>query len=443
MNVVIIGGDAAGMSAAMQLSRKRKDASITVLEKGAVYSYAQCGLPYFIGGEVEKSDELIARPVSFFREKAGIDARIFHEVTSVDASGKQVHGTNHEDGEPFTVDYDMLLVASGAGSIFPPFEGKDLDGIHLLKTIPDAEKIVDDMKEDVLTVTVIGGGYIGLEVAENLAKDGRKVRIIDLMERVGNVYDPEFSERIQEEAERHNIELVLGETVQSFTGENGRVSGVVTDQGNYPSDMVIVAIGVKPNTGFLEGTGINLHPSGAVLVNPYMETNIPGIYAAGDCATQFHRVKQKDDFVPLGTHANKQGRIAGINMAGETKAFQGIVGSSVMQFFDLAIGKTGLSEQEAKDEGFDYSVIGFDSGAIAHYMPKSTPLYIRMMKDNKTGKLIGMQAIGKTGVDKRIDVAATAIYHGMTTEDMENLDISYAPPFNTAWDPVQQGARRL
>ncbi|AOM81562.1 FAD-dependent oxidoreductase [Salisediminibacterium beveridgei] len=443
MNVVIIGGDAAGMSAAMQLSRKRKDASITVLEKGAVYSYAQCGLPYFIGGEVAKSDELIARPVSFFREKAGIDARIYHEVTSVDASGQQVHGTNLENGEAFTVDYDMLLVASGAGSIFPPFEGKDLEGIHLLKTIPDAEKIVEDMKEDVLNVTVIGGGYIGLEVAENLAKDGRKVRIIDLMERVGNVYDAEISEKIQEEAERHNIELVLKEKVQSFTGENGRVDGVVTDQGSYPSDMVIVAIGVKPNTGFLDGTGVHLHPSGAVLVNPYMETNIAGIYAAGDCATQFHRVKQKDDFVPLGTHANKQGRIAGINMAGETKAFQGIVGSSVMQFFDLAIGKTGLSEQEAKDEGIDYSVIGYDSAAIAHYMPENAPLFIRMMKDNKTDKLIGMQAIGKRGVDKRIDVAATAIYHGMTTEEMENLDISYAPPFNTAWDPVQQGARRL
>ncbi|ADI00656.1 FAD-dependent oxidoreductase [Salisediminibacterium selenitireducens] len=443
MNVVIIGGDAAGMSAAMQVSRKRKDASITVLEKGGIYSYAQCGLPYFIGGEVDKSEELIARPVSFFREKAGIDARVFHEVTAVDAENKQVSGTDLNSGEPFSVDYDILLVATGAGSIFPPFEGRDLEGIHLLKTIPDAEAIVEDLKENVLNVTVIGGGYIGLEVAENLVKDGRKVRIIDLADRIGNVYDKEISEKIQEEAERNGIDLVLGESVTSFEGENGRVSKVVTDQGSYNADMVVVAIGVKPNTGFLEGTGVHLHPSGAVLVNPYMETNIPGIYAAGDCATQFHRVKQKDDFVPLGTHANKQGRIAGINMSGETKAFKGITGSSVMQFFDLTVGKTGISENEAKELGMDYEVIGYDAAAIAHYMPGNSPLFIRMMKDKTNDKLIGMQAIGKKGVDKRIDVAATAIYHGMTTEDMENLDISYAPPFNTAWDPVQQGARRL
>ncbi|SER63227.1 FAD-dependent oxidoreductase [Salisediminibacterium halotolerans] len=443
MKVVIIGGDAAGMSAAMQIVRSETKADVTVLEQGAVYSYAQCGLPYYLGGIVDDAHELIARPIDFFRDKHGIDARIYHQVQSVDTEHQTVSGTVLDSGETFTEPYDKLLVASGAAPIFPPFEGRDLAGIHVLKTIPDAETIAKDLEEDVLNVTVIGGGYIGLEVAENLVHDGRNVRLIDLAERVGNVYDAEISEKIAAEAEKQGVDLVLGEAVEAFRGENGRVTGVSTDKSDYNADMVIVAIGVKPNTAFLAGTGIHLHESGAIRVDPYMQTNIDHVYAAGDCATQYHRIKQKDDFVPLGTHANKQGRIAGVNIAGGSKTFHGIVGSSIMQFFDLTIGKTGLSENEAKNLGIDYRAIGFETAPIAHYMPDSRPIFLRMIKEKETDKLLGVQGAGETGVDKRVDVAATALYHGMTTHDMENLDISYAPPYNTAWDPIQQGARRL
>jgi len=441
MNVVIIGGDAAGMSTAMQVVRAQPNWKITVLEKGAVYSYAQCGLPYYIGGIVSESDDLIARTIDFFQDK-GIDARIYHEVEEVDAENQIVKGTATDSGKSFEVSYDKLMIASGASPILPPFAGKDLPGIHVLKTIPHAEKIVQDMKEDVLNVTVVGGGYIGLEVAENLVKQGKKVRIIDLADRLGTVYDPEISKQIEKEAAKKGIELVLGKSVEKFEGES-RVEMVRTDKGKYRADMVVVAIGIKPNTSFVENTGMHLHATGAILVNPYMETSVNNIYAAGDCATQYHLIKEKDDYIPLGTHANKQGRVGGVNISGGSKTFKGMTGTSVMKFFDLTVGKTGLSELEAKDLAIDYTVIGFETASHAHYYPGSDPMYIRMIKHKQTDRLLGVQAIGRSGVDKRIDVAATALYHQMTTDDMENLDISYAPPFNSVWDPLQQGARRL
>lgn len=441
MNVVIIGGDAAGMSAAMQVVRAQPDWQVTVLERGAVYSYAQCGLPYYIGGVVSERDDLIARKREFFQEK-GIDARIYHNVEEVDAENQVVKGTVTDTGESFAVSYDKLMIASGASPITPPFEERDLPGIHVLKTIPDAEKIVADMKEDVFNVTIIGGGYIGLEAAENLVEQGKKVRVIDLAGRLGTVYDPEISERIQKEAADKGVELVLGESVTAFEGES-RVELVRTDKGEYRADMVIVAIGIKPNTSFVKNIGMHFHTTGAIVVNPYMETSVENIYAGGDCATQYHRIKEKDDYIPLGTHANKQGRIAGVNISEGSKTFKGMVGTSILKFFDLTIGKTGLSEKEAKDLGIDYKVIGYESDTHAGYYPGNDHMFIRMIKNKQTDQLLGVQAIGKSGVDKRIDVAATALYHQMTTDDMENLDISYAPPYNSTWDPLQQGARRI
>ncbi|WP_416147783.1 FAD-dependent oxidoreductase [Salipaludibacillus sp. HK11] len=443
MNVVIIGGDAAGMSAAMQVVRAEPDWNVTVLEMGAVYSYAQCGLPYYIGGIVRDSDSLIARERGVFEEKFGIDARIYHKVEELDAENRVVRGRVLDGSDDtFSVKYDKLLIASGASPVMPPFEGRDLAGIHVLKTIPDAERIVADMKEDVLNVTVVGGGYIGLEVAENLAMQGKKVRIIDLADRLGLVYDAEVSEYIQDEAIANGIELVLGESVRSFEGDS-RVEVVRTDKGEYEADMVVVAVGVEPNSAFVEKSGIHLHESGAILVNPFMETNVKHIYAAGDCATQYHRIKEHADYIPLGTHANKQGRVAGVNISGGSKTFKGMVGTSIVKFFDLTIGKTGLSVKEAEDLRLDYEVIGYETAPFAGYYPGADVMYIRMIKDKVSDRLLGVQAVGKTGVDKRIDVAATALYHQMTTEDMENLDISYAPPFNSVWDPLQQGARRI
>ncbi|ADU32325.1 FAD-dependent oxidoreductase [Evansella cellulosilytica] len=441
MNVVIIGGDAAGMSAAMQVVRNDENASVTVFEKGEFYSYAQCGLPYYIGGHIDDRDRLIARHRDTFEEKYGIDARILHEVTRIDPTNQLVIGTDLESGDTFEQHYDKCLIATGASPIIPPWDGRDLAGIHVLKTIPDADDILTDMKEDVLTVTVIGGGYIGLEVAENLVEHGKKVRIIDQADRLGMVYDEELSELLQEEAESHGVEVILGESVKHFNG-SGRVREVVTNKGKYATDMVIVAVGVKPNSQFAKEAGIHLHPSGAIVVNPYMETNVKNIYAAGDCATQFHRIKQLDDYIPLGTHANKQGRVAGSNIAGVTATFQGVVGTSIMKFFRLTVGRTGLSVAEAEALRIHAEPLKFRARSHASYYPDSEKILIKLLRDSATDKLLGVQAIGKKGVDKRIDVAATALYHDMTIADMENLDLSYAPPFNSVWDPLQQAARR-
>ncbi|QKS72771.1 CoA-disulfide reductase [Paenalkalicoccus suaedae] len=443
MKVIIIGGDAAGMSAAMQLIRSEQDVSITVLEKGEIYSYAQCGLPYYVGDVVESRKHLIARTREKFQED-GIDARIFHEVTRVDENEKRVYGTVHEaDGSKtdFEEAYDKLLVASGGSPVMPDWKGNDLEGIHVLKTIPDADELKEAL-DGVLTVTIIGGGYIGLEVAENLVELGKNVRIINRAERLGVGFDKKISDKLIEEAERQNIHLSLGEEVSYFSGET-RVNTVTTNKGTYETDLVIVAVGIEPNTRFLNDTSIHLHANGAVVVNPYMESNVADIYAAGDCATQYHRIKRLNDYIPLGTTANKQGRIAGLRMAGSSRTFNGIVGTAIMKFFDVDAGRTGLSTAEAESLGIPYDVNVFEHSPHAGYYPGGEKLWLQLVRHKVSHQLLGVQAVGTQGIAKRIDVAAVALFNEMTTEELQDLDLSYAPPFNTTWDPIQKSARRF
>lgn len=442
MKLLIIGGDAAGMSAAMQMVRNSSGHEITVLEKGGVYSYGQCGLPYVISGKIESTDELIARTQSTFKEKYGIDARVFHEVQKVDIENKMVSGMNHSNGETFSLPYDRLLIATGVSSVVPEWEGVTLPGVFSLKTIPDAKAIVDYLERDIHNVTVIGGGYIGLEMAESFAELGKKVTIIERNEQLAKIFDPDMAELIHEEAVKQNIVLKMGESVEAFGGSD-HVEFVKTDKGEYETDLVLVAVGVRPNTSFLEGTGIKTIGNGAIQVNAYMQTSIEDIYAAGDCATQYHRVKEKDDHVPLGTHANKQGQIAGLNMVDVHKTFKGIVGTSIIKFFDLTLGRTGLSEKEANILNIPCGSVTITATDIAGYYPDDKKMKLKLVYHKETHKLLGGQIIGENGVDKRIDVLATAIYHSMTTEELLDLDLAYAPPYNGVWDPIQQAARRV
>ncbi|MBT2683365.1 CoA-disulfide reductase [Bacillus sp. ISL-37] len=442
MKILIIGGDAAGMSAAMQMVRNSSGHEITVLEKGGVYSYGQCGLPYVISGKIESTDQLIARTQSTFKEKYGIDARVFHEVQKVDTENRMVRGINHSNGETFSLPYDRLLIATGVSSVIPKWEGVKLPGIFSLKTIPDAKAIMEYLEEDINNVTVIGGGYIGLEMAESFAELGKKVTIIERNEQLAKIFDSDMAELIHEEAVKHNIVLKMGESVEAFGGSDN-VESVKTDKGEYETDLVLVAVGVKPNTSFLEGTGIKTSVNGAIQVNAYMQTSIEDIYAAGDCATQYHRVKEKDDHVPLGTHANKQGQIAGLNMVDVHKTFKGIVGTSIIKFFDLTLGRTGLSETEAKIMNIPYGSVTITATDIAGYYPDDKKMKLKLVYHKETHKVLGGQIIGGNGVDKRTDVLATAIFHSMTTEELLDLDLAYAPPYNGVWDPVQQAARRV
>ncbi|WP_054705778.1 FAD-dependent oxidoreductase [Bacillus sp. JCM 19041] len=437
MKYVIIGGDAAGMSAAMQLVRKDAQADITVLEKGEHYSYAQCGLPYWIGGEIESEDKLVAREANTYRTKHGIDARTNHEVTSIDAEKKTV------SGKEFELPYDKLLIASGARPFIPEWKNSNLKGIYTLKTIPDAQKILTAIGDKKRKITIIGGGSIGLEIAETVCKAGHQVRILERAARLAMNFDKEMTDHIHEKAIEEGIQLDLNHEIFGFEGDDtGHVNKIVTNLAECETELVIVAVGVRPNTDFTKNTGIQLDHNGAIRVNRYMETNVEGIYAAGDCATQYHRLIHKDVYAPLGTHANKQGRIAGLNMCGQPRAFMGIVGTQIYQFFDLALARTGLSSREIEEIGFSYKCVQAKLPHVAAYYPTHEPILIRLQYDADTGKVLGGQFIGTKGVDKRCDVLATALYHGMTMQDLEELDLGYSPPFNSVWDPLQQTARR-
>lgn len=441
MHYVIIGGDAAGMSAAMEIVRQDSTAKITTLEKGHIYSYGQCGLPYVVGKHVPSSTDVIARSVEMFRSKYGIDAKTGYEVTSVEPLTKTISGNILQTRDIFSLKYDRLLIATGASPVIPDWEGKDLAGIHTIKTIPNTEAIIADL-EQVNHVTIIGGGYIGLEMAENFVGIGKKVRIIQRSNQLANIFDEDMSGFIYEEAIKQQVEVILNEEVQSFSG-NHRVNTVITDKKSYHTDLVLIAAGVKPTTDFLKDTGIQTIPNGAIIVNRHLETSIPDIYAAGDCATHYNRVKQKNDYVPLGTTANKQGRLAGFNMMGQKREFKGIVGTSIMKFFDLSLGKTGLSEKEAEQLGISYETHLQQVNDIAGYYPGKEEMQIKLIyrKDNQL--LLGGQIVGGNGVDKRIDVLATALFHQMSISDLLDLDLAYSPPFNGVWDPVQQLAKRV
>ncbi|MFC4354933.1 FAD-dependent oxidoreductase [Chryseomicrobium palamuruense] len=439
MRYVIIGGDAAGMSAAMEIVRNTEKPEITVLEQGHIYSYGQCGLPYVISGEIEKSSDVIARSVEEFRDKYGIDARTGHEVREVDTQAKVVRGQILHSLENFEVAYDKLLVATGAAPIWPAWEGIQLKGIYPLKTIPDTERILTHLKKDVKHVSIIGGGYIGLELAEAFRELDKEVRIFQRGPQLANIFDPDMAELILREAERKNVHVHLEEEVVSFSGDE-TVRKVHTNKGEYEADLVIVAIGVRPSTQFIKN--VEKLENGAIVVNKHMQTSIRDIYAAGDCASHYHLLKETPDYVPLGTTANKQGRIAGLHMIGFNNSFKGILGTSILKFFDLDLGKTGLSEKEVKRMGIDYVTntrVGHD---VAGYYPGKESLYTKLIWEKETQCLLGAQIIGGDGVDKRIDVLAVAISQKMCLGEMLDLDLSYAPPYNGVWDPVQQIAKR-
>lgn len=438
MKVVIIGGDAAGMSAAMEIVRNNKAAEILVLEKGDVYSYGQCGLPYVINGKVESADELIARDVEEFRSKYGIDARIFHEVKAIDTKLRKVYGIDVNNTEPFEFDYDKLLIATGAAPTIPPMDNANLKGVHTVKTVPQMDALMRELP-DVKHVTVIGGGYIGLEVAETVRERGLEVRLIHRGSHLMPALDPELAQLLLEEAKKHGVEVLLNENSVGFEGTT-HIEGVRTETGMYETDLVIVATGVRPNTHFAEGFA--KLENGALIVNEHMETSIEHVYAAGDCATQYHRIKHQVDYLPLGSTANKQGRIAGLNIAGFNQLYKGIVGTSILKFFNLQIGMTGLNNEAADELNTLVEAYVMTVNDIASYYPNVRPMKMRMLIDQQSRKLLGLQVVGEHGVDKRIDVFATALYNEMTFEDLLNLDLAYAPPFSGVWDAIMQMPKR-
>lgn len=441
MQYVIIGGDAAGMSAAMQIYKYDREANITIIEKGEIYSYAQCGIPYVISGDVPSKDHLIVRSPQTYREKFGMNALVNHEVHQIDTKNQMITGVQTKTKESFEIQYDKLLIASGASPNIPDWEGIQFSNVHTVKSIPDMEQIMNQLTEDVKHVTIIGGGYIGLEMAESFHKLDKHVKIINRGDSVGKIFDKEMATYIHQEAKDKGVELVFEENTIRFDG-NEKAEYVITDKTKHETDLVIISIGISPNTNFLLETDVELFDNKAVVVNEQMETNVKNIYAAGDCATQFHRIKNDHDYIPLGTTANKQGRIAGMNMVGQDRKFKGVVGSSILKFLDLSLGKTGLSAKEAEQLNLAYKEIFIKENQHASYYPDAKTLCIKLIYHQETMQLLGGQIIGAEGVDKRVDLLAVALFNEMTMQDLEDLDLSYAPPYNGVWDPVQRAARK-
>jgi NADPH-dependent 2,4-dienoyl-CoA reductase/sulfur reductase-like enzyme len=438
---VIIGGDAAGLSAATQIRSLDSKAEIIVFEKENIISYAKCGLPYYIGEIIPEADRLKALPPEVLQEKFGVKLYINSEVTAIHPQEKSI--TVRRGGAKEKYEYDKLLIATGARPRLPDWPGDKLDGVFPVNTMADAEKIKAWIEQrSAKKVVIIGGGYIGLEMAETLAHKGCTVSLLTRGPQLLNPFDPEMAALAEEELKNQSVEVFLQENVMELKQENGRVVEVITEKASFPADTVIVAVGIIPNSELAIAAGIRTGLINAIEVNEKMETSIPDIYAAGDCATQYHMLKKMSDYIPLGTTANKQGNIAGHNMAGEEKIFPGIVGTAILKTFDLELACTGLNEEAARKLGLTFDCITRRTKDHADYYPNAKTLYVKLIYDKRDHTLLGGQLVGYAGV-KRIDILATAITAGMTLEELVDLDLAYAPPFSGVWDPVQQAAREV
>lgn len=441
---VIIGADAAGMSAASEARRADPDLEIVVYDRGRFASYSQCGLPYLVGGVVESRDRLIARTIAQFAARA-ITVRLGQEVTAIDPEDRTVRVQPSAGGAESEDRYDRLLIATGASPVRPRLPGLDLDGIFPLDVMEDAIAIQDHLRAArPERAVIVGGGYIGLEMAENLVRLGLRVKLVQRGEQLFSSVDCEIAEPLNDELERHGVDLSLCDSViEACEGRGGRVRGVTTDAGDVPAELVVLATGVQPNVELARAANVRCGDTGAIAVDAHLRTNWPDIFAAGDCAEHWYRPLRRPYWVPLGTTANKQGRIAGRNAAGGSERFAGIVGTAITRVFDLEVARTGLSEGEAARLGLESVATTLDSTDHAGYMPDAGSLTVKLVAERGTGRLLGGQAIGRGGVDKRIDTLATALYAGLTVEELTRLDLAYAPPFNSVWDPIQVAATSL
>lgn len=430
MNYLILGANASGMSAAVRILKSDKLAKITVLEKTDVVSFGSCGIPYFVAGEFDDVNQLTARPLEEFT-KLGIDVRLFHTVTKIDPDKKQVTVNQSE-----VVGYDKLLIAVGASPVIPPIKGITTKNCHTMHSRQDAITLLN-LLPSCQNVVIIGAGFIGLEAAEAFIERGKKVTLVESLDRaLARTYDAEITTLIEEALQRHGVQLQLNERVMEISIEHGTVKSVVTDKGEYPADLVIVATGFKPNTEFLRSTNLKLSKEGAVVIDDQCKTNLPDIYAAGDCATVPHKISG-DVYIPLATSANKLGRIAGEVMAGNaSRRFIGTLGSSGIRVFDMEAGRTGISESEAKQLGMNYATVFIQDKNHADSVAGQTDIWVKLIVDRDTRQLLGGQIFGSYtgGAVQRANALAVAVYSGLTVEELGYMDFIYAPPFARTWD---------
>ena len=432
MKTIIIGGVAGGATAAARLRRLDEKAEIIILERGEYVSFANCGLPYYIGGVITDRADLTLQTSQSFKARFHIDVRVLNEAVKINPDAKTVTVKNLRTGETYEETYDNLILSMGAEPIRPNIEGADGSNVFTLRNIPDTLKIknyIDTAKPR--SAVVIGGGYIGVEMAENLVEAGLKVAIVELADHLIAPLDFDMAADVHRYIKSKGIYLHLNNGVKAIDGNT-----VILQNGKITADMIIMSVGVRPETAIAKDCGIGLNPRGSIIVNNKMQTNIPDIYAVGDAVEVEDFITKKPAFIPLAGPANKQGRIAADNIAGNESVYTGTQGSAVLKLFDMTVATTGLNEKSAGLAGIDYDKTYTYSASHATYYPGAAQMSIKALWDKKTLKIIGAQIVGFDGVDKRMDVLATAIRFGAKITDLTTLELCYAPPFGSAKDPV-------
>lgn len=444
MHLVIIGGVAAGSKAAARARRVNPDLQITLYQDEAEVSYSGCGQPYYLSGLIEKRDALIIRqPTDFVRD--GIAVKTRHRVTALNIEQRTLTVLDRSGGHSETVSFDRLIIATGARSLIPAMPGRDLAGVVSLRSLAELDRFTETIARiKPKTALIAGSGYIGLEVAESLRALGLQVTLLGRNPQVFSRLDPEMSQTIHDYLLTQQVKVISGDGIAELLGCDGRVEAAVTVSGlRIPADLVVLALGVLPNVELAKQAGIQLGNTGAIAVDERMATNIPGVFAAGDCAESRHRLTGRAVWQPLGDIANLQGRVAGENAAGGDARFPGVFGTAIFKTFQLNVGLTGLTETAARAAGFEPISAVISARDKARYYPGARELQLKLVADAATGRLLGAQTVGTGAVDKTIDIAATALLGNLSCRDLENADLAYAPPFSAVLSPIMVAASEL
>lgn len=443
MKVLVIGGVAAGTKTAAKLKRENRDLDVTLITKGENISYAGCGLPYYVGGVIENKSDLIVNTPKSFSDLTQVEVKTGVEALSIDRDKKIVNAINLNNNEEVKFNYDKLVIATGADPVKPPIEGIDLEGVYYMRTPNDAIAVREVVETDnIKRAVVVGGGFIGLEVAENLHEMGVKTTLVEAMDHIMPGFDDEVCSYVEDELMENGIMVLTGERLISIEGDN-KVKKVRTDKRAMKADMIVMAVGIRANTKIASDCGLALETNKTIKVNEYMQTNDEDIYAVGDCVTVKNILSGKPTWSPMGSSANKEGRCVAKTISGEKTPFNGVLGTGIVKLLNLNAARTGLTEKDAKDSGYEVESVIVPIDDKAHYYPDSKMIIIKLIADKNSKRVLGAQIFGEGNVDKQIDIVATAITFNATISDLQNLDLAYAPPFSTAIHPLGHVANVL
>ena len=434
--IVVIGGVAAGMSAASQAKRRDTQAEVIALERGDYVSYGACGMPYNIADDGRDMHDLVVITPEQFRHTRGIDVRVRHEVMAIDARARTLRVRDHTAARDYDLTYDQLVIATGAAALRPSLPGIDLPGVFVLRELSDGTAIKSYLEQNnVHRALIVGGGYIGMEMAETLRARGLAVTLVERAPQVVPGFEPVIADIVREALQRHGVQLLTGVGIEAIEQEGDDLRVRAGGQA-LTADMVLLAMGVRPHVDLAQAAGVQLGVTGAIAVDDHQRTNLPHIYAAGDCAEAYHRVLKQPVFIPLGTTANKQGKVAGANAAGADERFAGIVGTAGFKVFDLEVARTGVGAADIERHGMKVISAVSHHNSRGHHYAGAVRITTVLFAERGSGRLLGAQMVGADVVAKRMDVLATALHAGMTLADVEALDLSYAPPFAPVYDPV-------